>query len=59
MKDELAMGLSRYQFGKIEFFNLLDLYRTFATARLEHLNAVYLYLVSLADLEIAGENQAD
>jgi cobalt-zinc-cadmium efflux system outer membrane protein len=57
MEDELAMGLSRYQFGKIEFFNLLDLYRTFATARLEHLSAVHLYLVSLADLEIAGEEQ--
>jgi cobalt-zinc-cadmium efflux system outer membrane protein len=57
MEDELAMGLSRYQFGKIEFFNLLDLYRTFAAARLEHLSAVHLYLVSLADLEIAGEEQ--
>jgi len=57
MEDELAMGLSRYQFGKIEFFNLLDLYRTLSTARLEHLNAIYLYLVSLADLELAGEEQ--
>jgi len=59
MEDELAAGLSHYQFGKIEFFNLLDLYRTFATVEIEHLNAVYLYLVSLADLEVAGEDQGD
>ena len=59
MEDELAAGLSHYQFGKIEFFNLLDLYRTFAAVRLEHLKSLYLYLVSLADLEVAGEEYAD
>ena len=59
MEDELKLGLSYYQYGKIEFFNLLDLYRTYAAARLEHLKSLYLYLVSLADLEVAGEEYAD
>lgn len=59
MEDELRLGLSYYQYGKIEFFNLLDLYRTYAAARLEHLKSLYLYLVSLADLEVAGEEYAD
>jgi outer membrane protein, heavy metal efflux system len=59
MEDELNLGISHYQYGKIEFFNLLDLYRTYAAVRLEHLKSLYLYLVSLADLEIAGEEYAD
>lgn len=59
MEDDLKLGLSYYQYGKIEFFNLLDLYRTYAAARLEHLKSLYLYLVSLADLEVAGEEYAD
>jgi len=59
MEDEIKLGISRYQYGKIEFFNLLDLYRTYAAARLEHLKSLYLYLVSLADLEVAGEEYAD
>lgn len=59
VEDELKLGISHYQYGKIEFFNLLDLYRTFAAVRLEHLKSLYLYLVSLADLEVAGEEYAD
>jgi outer membrane protein TolC len=59
MEDEIKLGISHYQYGKIEFFSLLDLYRTFAAVRLEHLKSLYLYLVSLADLEIAGEEYAD
>lgn len=59
MEDEIKLGISQYQYGKIEFFNLLDLYRTYATVRLEHLKSLYLYLVSLADIEVAGEEFAD
>lgn len=59
MEDELKLGFRQYQYGKIEFFNLLDLYRTYATVKLEHLKSLYLYLVSLADLEVAGEEYAD
>jgi outer membrane protein, heavy metal efflux system len=58
MEDELKLSLDQFQFGKIEFFSLLDLYRTYTAARLEHLKAVYLYLISLADLEAAGEDYA-
>jgi outer membrane protein TolC len=59
MEDELALGISRYEYGKIEFFNLLDLYRTYASVRLEHLKSLYLYLISLAELEVAGEDDTD
>jgi cobalt-zinc-cadmium efflux system outer membrane protein len=59
MDDEIRLAISQYQYGKIEFFNLLDLYRTYAATQLEHLKALYLYLVSRADLEVAGEECAD
>jgi cobalt-zinc-cadmium efflux system outer membrane protein len=55
MEDDMALSLSRYQYGEIAFFELLDLYRTYTSARLEHLRALYLYNVALADLEVAGE----
>ncbi len=55
MEDELKISIEYYQYGKMEPFSLLDLYRTYTTTQLEHLKALYLYLVSLADLEIAGE----
>jgi len=55
MEDELKISIEYYKYGKMEPFSLLDLYRTYTTTQLEHLKALYLYLVSLADLEIAGE----
>jgi cobalt-zinc-cadmium efflux system outer membrane protein len=55
MEDELKISIEYYQYGKMEPFSLLDLYRTYTTTQLEHLKALYLYLVSLTDLEIAGE----
>lgn len=59
MEDDISLSLSRYQYGEMAFFELLDLYRTYASARLEHLRALYLYNVSLADLEVAGEESAE
>lgn len=59
LEDELKLSVSQYQYAKFEFFNLLDLYRTYAAARLEHLKSLFLYLTSLADLEVAGENAAE
>jgi cobalt-zinc-cadmium efflux system outer membrane protein len=59
IEDDVKLGISQYQYGKIEFFNLLDLYRTYAATQLEHLKSLYLYLISLADLEVAGEEYAD
>jgi len=59
IEDDVKLGISNYQYGKIEFFSLLDLYRTFAAVRLEHLKSLYLYLISLADLEVAGEEYTD
>jgi len=59
MEDDMTLSLSRYQYGEIAFFDLLDLYRTYASARLEHLRALYLYNVALADLEVAGEESVE
>jgi cobalt-zinc-cadmium efflux system outer membrane protein len=59
MEDDMMLSLSRYQYGEIAFFDLLDLYRTYASARLEHLRALYLYNVALADLEVAGEESVE
>jgi outer membrane protein, heavy metal efflux system len=59
VEDDLKLSLDNYQLGKIEFFSLLDLYRTYTAARLEHLKAVYQYLLALADLEVAGEEYVD
>jgi cobalt-zinc-cadmium efflux system outer membrane protein len=56
--DEIRLAFDQYQYGKIEFFNLLDLARTYAAARLEHLKALYQYLLALSDLEVAGEAYA-
>jgi cobalt-zinc-cadmium efflux system outer membrane protein len=59
LEDDITLSLSRYRYGEIAFFELLDLFRTFASAKLEHLRALYLYNVSLADLEVAGEEYAE
>lgn len=59
LEDDMTLSLSRYQYGEIAFFELLDLYRTYASARLEHLRALYLYNVARADLEVAGEESVD
>ena len=59
MEDEIRLALNQYQYGKIEFFNLLDLFRTYAATQLEHLKSLYLYLLSSADLEVASEEYTD
>jgi outer membrane protein TolC len=57
MEEELRSGLTQYQYGKIESYSLLDLYRTYAAAQIERLKALSLYLSALADLEAAGEEE--
>ncbi|MCX6564500.1 MAG: TolC family protein [Candidatus Aminicenantes bacterium] len=59
MGDEIRLAVNQYQYGKIEFFNLLDLYRTYAATQFEHLKALYQYLLALSDLEVAGEEYTD
>jgi outer membrane protein TolC len=56
LEDEFRIGVSQYRIAKVEFLNVLDLYRTYVEARLERLKSLYLYLTSLADLEVAGED---
>lgn len=55
VEDQLKMSITHYQYGKTDALNLLDIYRTFLTTKLEYLKSLYLYLVSLSDLEQAGE----
>jgi outer membrane protein TolC len=55
LEDELRIQLEYFRYGKTEAYALLDLHRTFVLAEIEHLRAVLLYNLSLADLEVAGE----
>ena len=55
LADEVQLGIGQLQYGKIDFFNLLDLFRTYSSAELEYLKALHLYLVSLTDIELVGE----
>lgn len=55
LEDELRIQLEYFRYGKIEAFSLLDLHRTSVLAELEHLRAILLYNLALADLEAAGE----
>jgi cobalt-zinc-cadmium efflux system outer membrane protein len=57
--DEVHLGIGQLQYGQIEFFNLLDLFRTYSSAQLEYLKALHLYLVSLTDIELVGEEYPD
>jgi outer membrane protein, heavy metal efflux system len=55
LEDELHIQVEYYRYGKVDFYNLLDLHRTFVLAELDHLRAVLLFNLALADLEVAGE----
>jgi len=55
LEDELRIQLEYFRYGKTEAYALLDLHRTFVLAEIEHLRAVLLYNLALADLEVAGE----
>jgi cobalt-zinc-cadmium efflux system outer membrane protein len=55
VEDQLKMSITHYQYGKTDTLNLLDIFRTDLATKLEYLKSLYLYLVSLSDLEKAGE----
>ena len=56
VESELQLSLTSYGLGKTEALDLLDISRTYRTTQLEYFKALYLYLVSAADLEAAGED---
>jgi cobalt-zinc-cadmium efflux system outer membrane protein len=56
VESELQLSLTSYGLGKTEALDLLDITRTYRTTKLEYLKALYLYLVSAARLETAGED---
>lgn len=55
LEEELGIELEYFRYGKTTSFALLDLHRTFVLAQVEHLRALFLYNLALADLEAAGE----
>ncbi len=55
IEAEIGNGLEQYRLGRLEAYALLDLFRSLSEARIEHLNALYLYAVARAELETAGE----
>jgi cobalt-zinc-cadmium efflux system outer membrane protein len=55
VEDQVKMSITQYQYGQTDALNILDITRTYLTTKLEHLKSLYLYLVSLSDLEQAGE----
>jgi cobalt-zinc-cadmium efflux system outer membrane protein len=56
LEDELGIQLEYFRYGKVEAFSVLDLHRTYVLAQIEHLRALLLYNLALADLEVAGES---
>ena len=55
VEEELKAGINSYQYNQIDALDLLDIYRTSKTAKIEYFRALYNYLSDLADLEVAGE----
>ena len=55
--EELKAGINAYQYNQIEALNLLDIYRTVKTTRIEYYKAFLNYLSALVDLETAGEEK--
>ena len=58
LEDELRIQVEYFRYGKIDFHDLLDLHRTYVLAELDHIRAVLLYNLALADLEVAGEEMS-
>jgi cobalt-zinc-cadmium efflux system outer membrane protein len=56
LEDELGIQLEYFRYGQAGVLSLLDLHRTYVLAKVEHLRALLLYNLALADLEVAGES---
>ena len=54
--DLLSMGISNYQYGKVDSLNLFDIYRMHKESRLQYLRALLNYHLFLTELEAAGED---
>jgi cobalt-zinc-cadmium efflux system outer membrane protein len=57
LEDELDIQLEYFRHGQAGVLSLLDLHRTYVLAQVEHLRALLLYNLALADLEVAGESE--
>jgi cobalt-zinc-cadmium efflux system outer membrane protein len=55
VEDALKAGVTSYQNNQIDALNLVDIYRTYRTTKLEYNRAIFNYLVAIADLEAAME----
>jgi cobalt-zinc-cadmium efflux system outer membrane protein len=56
LEDELGIQIEYFRYGKTEAYAVLDLHRAYVQAQVEHLRALLLYNLALADLEVAGES---
>jgi outer membrane protein TolC len=54
--DQLKAAQQEYRVGRIDAFNLLDVYRTFFETRRAYLEALVRYRATLADLDTLGED---
>lgn len=55
VEDELRAGITAYQNNQIDVLNLLDIYRTYRSTKLEYARATYNCLTARNDLEISNE----
>jgi cobalt-zinc-cadmium efflux system outer membrane protein len=55
LTDELRIQVEYYRYGQVDFHDLLDLHRTLVMAEIDHLRAILMFNLALADLEVAGE----
>jgi cobalt-zinc-cadmium efflux system outer membrane protein len=53
----LELGLSDYQYGKIDSLQLFDVLRMYKASQLEYLAALLDHRIALVDLESAGEGE--
>ncbi len=53
----LELGLSDYQYGKIDSLHLFDVLRMYKAAQLDYMAALLDHRIALVDLESAGEDE--
>jgi len=57
IRGMLELGVTEYQYGKIDSLALFDLYKLYKAIRREHLTALLNHEIALVDLETAGESE--
>jgi cobalt-zinc-cadmium efflux system outer membrane protein len=58
IEGEMRAGVTAYQSGQIDMLNLIDIYRTYRATKIEYSRTICNTLISLTELEVAGEKEA-